>query len=79
MTWKERILARLVARRLRKEFKMKPLPKWMGWLSMLASVFTGIATYAAVLPPKIGGPLVAVAGILGGISHSLPGTGGKPE
>ena len=88
MSIKSRIAAWYVARRLRKasgltrkewRHAMKPLPKWMGWLSMLGSVGALCTTLAGLLPPKYAVTIATIGTALASLSHSLPGTGGKPQ
>lgn len=87
MTIKSRIAAWYIARRMRKALgmsraewrkAMKPFPKWFGVLSALvAGAPTVVEAY------KTGGWMPAcmtLLGILGVLnSHSMTGTGGKPQ
>lgn len=70
-------LERRLAAAIKKGLKMNPLPKWIGWLSMLGTIGTALSTIGGILPPKIGAAIAAVGVILSNLSHSLPGTGGK--
>jgi hypothetical protein len=58
---------------------MKPLPKIVGWLSLFASVFGVGGAFAGVIPAKYAVILGAVSTLTSNLSHSLPGTGGKPQ
>ena len=58
---------------------MKPLPKWVAWLSTLAALFGAGGTLANVLPPKVGVVLGSAAAVVNAVTHSLPGTGGSPQ
>ena len=60
---------------------MKPLPKIIGVLSILAAVFGALNTAQVIstLPPAWGGVVTALAAVTAALSHSLTGTGGKPS
>ena len=62
---------------IKKGSKMKPLPKWMAWLSNLGAVGSILATLGNMLPPKYGVAIAGAAAIINSVAHSLPGTGGK--
>ena len=66
-----------LARRLRKEFKMKPLPKWVGWVAILLATFGTGGAMAGLIPIKIAAMLATGSVWLSNLTHSLPGTGGK--
>lgn len=57
---------------------MKPLPKVIGWITVLLSVATGLLAIADQLPPKVAFTIMLCANVLTSLSHSLPGTGGAP-
>ena len=83
MTLKERIALWFIRRKLiaayKKGLTMNPLPKWVGWLSMAGTIGSALSIIGGVLPPKIGAALISLGAILSNLSHSLPGTGGKPQ
>jgi hypothetical protein len=91
MTFKERIAAWVIVGRLAKAAglsrrqlrkavaQMKPLPKWVGWLSMAGTISAALSSLGGILPPKWGAGLVALGSILSAVSHSLPGTGGSVD
>lgn len=57
---------------------MKPLPKWVGVIGMLSTVYGSLnaAGVFAMLPAKWAGGVAAVGGVLAWLSHSFTGTGG---
>ena len=59
---------------------MSPFSKIAGILGTLAVIFGALnsAEVIAVLPPKIGAVISAIAVVVVALSHSLTGTGGKP-
>jgi hypothetical protein len=58
---------------------MTPLPKWYAMLGNLGAVGALCTTLAGILPPKYGAAVAAFAALVNSVSHSLPGTGGKPQ
>ena len=80
MTLKERIALWILKRRIiaaiKKGTKMTPLPKWVGWLSLIGGGSALVSSVAGLLPPKYAAIAAALALLMSNISHSLPGTGG---
>ena len=58
---------------------MKPLPKWIGWLSLLAGLVVPGGAFAGLLSPEVATIVLTGTTILGQITHSLNGTGGAPK
>lgn len=87
MSLKSRIAAWFIAERIRKAFgmtraewrlAMKPFPKWFGLLS--GFIAAAPAIWAAIQVKDYGTALAVLLGVFGVLnSHSLTGTGGKPE
>jgi hypothetical protein len=80
MTWKERIALWLIRRRLlaalKKGLKMKPLPKWVGWVAILCATFGTGGALAGFIPLKIAIMLSTAGTLVNGVTHSINGTGG---
>lgn len=57
---------------------MKPLPKWMAWVSMAGTIGAALTMLGGALPPKLGTLIISIGSVLTSLSHSLPGTGGAP-
>ncbi len=72
---KMRLALWFVARRLRKEFRMKPLPKWLSWVSAIAGLFGAGGALTDAIPPKYAAIVGGVAAIIGSLSHSATGNG----
>lgn len=60
---------------------MNPLPKSVGVLAILAAIFGALnsADVLTVIGPKLGSLVALISTIVGALSHSLTGTGGKPQ
>ena len=58
---------------------MKPLPKWITWLSLVVGLLIPGGALAGVVPAKIAAIASAFAGILGALGHSVTGTGGTVQ
>lgn len=76
MNLKQRFIAWRIARLIKKEYGMKPLPKWVGVLSILLAAFGSGGALAGLVPIKIAALLSTGATVLANLTHSLPGTGG---
>lgn len=59
---------------------MRPLPKYLGYLAILAAVLGALnsADVIQVVGPKIGAFITTLATIVAALSHSLTGSGGQP-
>ena len=83
MTIKERILLWLIRRRflaaLKKGLKMKPLPKWIGWIAIICATFGTGGALAGLIPLKIAMMLATAGTLVNGVTHSINGTGGAPK
>jgi hypothetical protein len=58
---------------------MKPLPKWIGVLAMLAALVAPGGALFSLVPLKYAAIVSSVAAVIAALSHSLTGTGGTPE
>jgi hypothetical protein len=72
-------IRRRIVKAVKGALKMKPLPKWVGMLSLLGSIGSLLGAMGGVLPPKYAVICATAATFLSNLSHSLPGTGGKPQ
>ena len=75
----KRMIRKIIAELERKIREMNPMPKWMGVLSILGAIASALAGMADILPPKYAAIASTLATLLAALSHSLPGTGGKPK
>jgi hypothetical protein len=55
---------------------MKPLPKWLAWLSNLGALGSLVAMVGGLLPPKYAAIATTLSTLINSVTHSLPGTGG---
>ena len=55
---------------------MKPLPKYVGWLALIAGLLAPGGALFDLLPPKYAATVAGVAAVILSITHSLNGTGG---
>lgn len=60
---------------------MQPFSKIVSVLSVLAAVFGALNTAAvlSVVSPQVASAITVAAVVTAALSHSLTGTGGKPE
>lgn len=79
LNWIERLIARIMIRRILKGVNTMTLPKWVGHLSALGSVASFLGGMAGYLPPQWGTGVAALATLLAWVSHSAFGTGGTKE
>ena len=73
------LLRRAVRHWLKGVVKMKPLPKWVGWLSLLVGLVAPGGAFAGIIPPKWAAIVSGVAALVANLAHSLPGSGGTPN
>ena len=58
---------------------MKPLPKWVTWLSTISGLFGAGGGLSQMIPPKYAVIITGVATVVNAVSHSVQGTGGTPN
>ena len=73
------IIRRQLMAALKKGLKMKPLPKWIGWVAILCATFGTGGALAGLIPLKIAMMLATAGTLVNGVTHSLNGTGGIPK
>lgn len=80
LSFKERIALWAVVRRLKKELKkMKPLPKWVGFITLLLSLVVPGGALAGLISAKIAAIALVLLNGIQSVSHSLNGSGGSTE
>lgn len=55
---------------------MKPLPKWVAYLSLLGVIGTGATSIVGIVPTKWSAIVGAAAALINAVTHSLQGSGG---
>jgi hypothetical protein len=80
MSLKEKIGWWIIRRRLmaalKKGLKMKPLPKWIGWVAIICATFGTGGAFAGLIPVKIALMLATAGTLVNGVTHSVNGMGG---